>query len=358
MSKKLSLFIPDLTVGGAERVVVNLSKGLTEIGHQVEVVVVNKKGKLVSDLSDSVNLVELTASEVRWSIVPLIRYLRTERPETVISFLTGANVVATVANNLSGMSTNLIITEHNTQTLKQDISSQLDQSLARYLYRFADHIVGVSQGVSENVTEWAHVEERDVTTIYNPVIDEDFITKEHKPPDCAWFNEAVPVIVGAGRHVEQKDFSTLIQAFDTVLSTQDARLVILGEGSLTESYRQQTSALGVSDKVSFPGFVDNPYEYLCHADVFVLSSKWEGLSLVLVEALGCGTPVVSTNCPHGPAEVLDSGEYGLLVPVERPKRMGEAILQTMREPPDPALLRTRAQDFTISRAVKEYEKLL
>ncbi len=357
MTQTISLFIANLTIGGAERVVVNLSKGLSNEGYDVDIVLVEKKGKLLSDVPKSVNIVELGVDRVRYSAIPLARYFRSKQPKVFISFLTGSNVMATLGHLFAGKPSNLIVTEHNTQTMKQDTSSNRDRTLAKYLYPYADHIVGVSEGVSENVSEWANVDRSAITTIYNPVIDDDFIDRKHEKPDCEWFDLDVPIILSAGRHVEQKDYQTLIRAFDQLLSQRDARLIILGEGELTSTYKSLTDRLGISNEVSFPGFVDNPYSYMNHSDVFVLSSRWEGLSLVLIESMACETPVVSTDCPSGPSEVLTDGEYGDLVPVGEPELLKNALVGTLKDPTDKKILRRRARDFSTVKAVREYKKL-
>ena len=178
-------------------------------------------------------------------------------------------------------------------------------------------------------------------------------------PDHEWFtNEDISVVVTAGRHVEQKDHPTLLRAFAELHSELDhTRLVVLGEGPLTPEYQQLSTKLGIKKEVLFPGFVYNPYQYMTHADVFALSSRWEGLSLVLIEAMACGTTVVSTDCPNGPSEVLAGGEYGELVPVGNPRLLKNALVRALSNPTNTRLLRERARDFSVSKAATEYEKL-
>jgi len=356
---KVSLFISDLTIGGAERVAVNLAKGFISLDYDVDIVLVHKEGKFLEDVPESVNIIELDVSRIRWCPLALAKYLRKERPKALISFMTGANVMAVLANKLVGSPCKVIVTEHNTQTEKTSKSVRRDILLGKISYRFADNIVGVSSGVVNDVAEWSGIDNKKIYKIYNPSINENFIHKNREKPEHPWFNSPeVPVILGAGRHTEQKNFKILLKGFSMFLSRCDGRLVLLGEGELTDEYIELSETLGISDKVHMPGFVEDPYPYIQHSNVFVLSSKWEGLSLVLIEAMGCGTPVVSTDCPNGPAEVLKNGKYGPLVPVGDPEALSDAIYDVLENPPEKEFLKERAKDFTIDKITKEYEKLI
>jgi glycosyltransferase involved in cell wall biosynthesis len=161
-----------------------------------------------------------------------------------------------------------------------------------------------------------------------------------------------------GRLTEAKDFGTLIKAFAEVLKVKDCRLVILGEGEKRRELESLIESLNLVNKISMPGFVDNPYKYMRQASVFVLSSKWEGLPNVLIEAMACGTPLVATDCPSGPNEILQNGEYGLLVSVGDKDKMAEAILQQLEVPTDCNKLLERSLNFSVTRAVNEYLKLI
>ncbi|OYR83522.1 hypothetical protein DJ84_08015 [Halorubrum ezzemoulense] len=356
---KISLFIGDLSIGGAERVAVNLANQLAVNGHQVEIVLVERQGELVSAVSDNVNIFELDTKRMRWAVIPLTRYLRESKPEVVIPLLTPANVIMILAAKISRTAPQVIVTEHGQKMESSSLSMKRDTILAKYLYKYADNIVGVSNGVSENVRSWANIDPDSVTTIYNPVIDEEMISRKPPAPPHPWFQQNdIKVILTAGRHVKQKDHSTLIRSFTRLLKDRkDVRLVLLGEGELTPEYEQLAKELGSHEKILLPGFVEDPFQYMSHADVFVLSSRWEGLSLVLIEAMASGTQVVSTDCPSGPSEVLMNGEYGNLVPVGDPEAMKNALIDIFENPFPEERLRDRARDFSIEKSTNQYENL-
>lgn len=359
MNSDIILFIGDLTIGGAERVTVNLANQLAENGHQVEVLVVTEQGELVSELLRSVKFSVLSVNRIRWSMVPLARHLRRSRPDTVISFLTGANVMTILAAQISRVSSQIIVTEHSTQSEAQAFSKKRDMALAKYTYAFADHVVGVSRGVSEDIRKWAKISHDKVSTIYNPVVDEDQLTIVYDPPSHQWFQDnKISVVLSVGRHVKSKDYPTLIRAFARLAKEQeDTRLLLLGGGELTSEYKSLAEHLGVHKKVDMPGFLSDPYPYMSHSDVFALSSMLEGLSLVLIESMACGTPVVSTDCPNGPSEVLVDGKYGELVPIGDSKALKDALSRTLSNPLSGEKLQERARDFSIQKATRQYEAL-
>jgi glycosyltransferase involved in cell wall biosynthesis len=359
MSTKVTLFIGDLSIGGAERVTVNLANQLAENGYQVEVVVVSRQGELVTDLVSDVQFTVLPADRMRWAVIPLVKHLRSSQPDIVISLLTPANIIMILSVKLSMTSPQIIATEHGKKLDEDSVSTQRDLILAKYLYKYADDIVGVSKGVSQDIIKWANIDPNKVTTIYNPTISEELIASDSSiPSQLESRQNGSKIILSAGRHVEQKDFQTLIRSFAKLLADySNIRLVILGEGELTPEYKRLSNELGVQEKVTFPGFVDDPFQYMRHADVFALSSRWEGLSLVLIEAMACGTPVISTDCPSGPAEVLKNGEYGELVPVGDSEAMKNGLKNTLENPLSAEKLRERARDFSIERSTKQYEDL-
>ncbi|WP_251963228.1 glycosyltransferase, partial [Salinibacter ruber] len=179
-----------------------------------------------------------------------------------------------------------------------------------------DRRIAVSKGVAIAAEKFIGVRFQRFDIIYNPVVGPKTFELAEQSVDHSWFaDERPPVVLGTGRLVEEKGFSTLLRAFAEVVRARRARLVILGEGKERPVLEQQAERLGVSDHVWMPGFVSNPMKYMADAEAFVLSSKSEGLGNVLVEAMACGTPVVSTDCPGGPSEVLQEGKHGRLVPV-------------------------------------------
>jgi glycosyltransferase involved in cell wall biosynthesis len=196
-----------------------------------------------------------------------------------------------------------------------------------------------------------------VTVIYNGVISRDFEQKSSLPVTHPWFGLNIPVIVAAGRMVEQKDFATLIKAFAAVARQRDVRLVLLGDGPLRAALVALTKTLNVTDRIDMPGFKANPLPYLRAADLVVMSSCYEGFGMVLAEALACGTPAVSTDCPHGPAEILEHGRVGRLAPPQNPEALAQAIIETLDNPPPVQVLLERARSFGIGACADGYLKV-
>ena len=201
--------------------------------------------------------------------------------------------------------------------------------------------------------------ENRVTTIHNPVDVQAVKEKSRAPLSHPWLGPgSPPVILGAGKLKTQKDFATLLRAFARVRAARPAHMIVLGEGEERRKLEKLARKLGIAAHTVLPGFVDNPFAWMARASVFVLSSAWEGFSNVLVEALACGCSVVSTDCPSGPAEILDAGAYGTLVPVGDDRALADAILAAMRSPRDPERLRSRAAAFSVDAAAGRYLEVL
>jgi glycosyltransferase involved in cell wall biosynthesis len=227
--------------------------------------------------------------------------------------------------------------------------------MVKRTYRFADGIVAVSNGVADDLTEKARIDRDTITTIYNPVVDDTLGEMAAHTPTHPWFGAGQPpVILGVGRLTPQKDFQTLLRAFARLRGEREIRLLILGEGRQRTELTALARELGVTDDFDMPGFVDNPYQYMARASVFALTSLYEGLPGVLIQALACGCPVVSTDCPGGSAEILENGKYGRLVPVQDASELANAIRSTLDAPPDPNELKVRASTFSTVNATRHY----
>jgi glycosyltransferase involved in cell wall biosynthesis len=213
--------------------------------------------------------------------------------------------------------------------------------------------VAVSAGVAEDLAQL--VPANKTTVIYNPIIPANFQSMADEPIHLPWpERDGYSLILGVGRLEIQKDFPTLIEAFKRVSQNRSARLLILGDGTQRGHLEKQIERLELANLVALPGFVQNPYPYMQAADVFVLSSRHEGLSNTLVEAMATGTPVLSTDCPHSPREILEGGKYGILAPVGDPAALAEAILQTLDNPQSPQLLMDRSMEFTAAKSAERY----
>jgi glycosyltransferase involved in cell wall biosynthesis len=265
----------------------------------------------------------------------LVRYLRRERPEALLSVFGYVNIIALWARRLAGVRTPLFVNEQNTVSYEAGNASswrsRLTPQLIKHFYPWADGIVVVSHGVRDDLARLTSISRERITVIYNPsVVRAEVVEKAQAPLDHPWFKpDQPPVLLAVGRLQVQKDYPTLMRAFAQVRQARPARLLILGEGRERPMLEALIAELGLEQDVSLPGFVANPYAYMARASVFVLSSRWEGLPTVLIEALCCGAPVVSTDCPSGPREILRDGLYGPLVPVRDADALARAIGTTL-----------------------------
>jgi glycosyltransferase involved in cell wall biosynthesis len=295
--------------------------------------------------------------------------LAARRPYALYAATTHMNLEAVLARRLAGVDTRVIVSERNAirgGQLQQGWAALFLPALVRRAYGQADAIVAVSDGVADGLAAWSGLPRARIATIYNPVVTDELIGRQSEPVDHPWFQPgAPPVVMSAGRLGRSKDFPTLIRAFARVRRARPARLVIFGKGKSEAKTAKSIAALqvlaaslGMGEDVALPGFVANPVAYMARAATFALSSINEGLPGVLIQALACGCPVVSTDCPSGPAEILAGGRYGRLVPPGDDQALAEAIIATLEAPPPLGLLRERAGFFTVERAVAQYERLM
>ncbi|BAZ12818.1 glycosyl transferase, group 1 family protein [Calothrix sp. NIES-4071] len=357
----IAFFLPNLSGGGAEKVVINLLKEMSQLNLNVDLVVSNTEGPYLNQLPKQVRLVNLAREGVLKSVIPLSRYLKEYRPCVLISHMSHANVVAILASRFARTKTKLILVEHNTLSVDKSklLRAKFVPMFMKWLYPYADNIVCVSEGVAEDLVFQLGLAKEKVKVIYNPVVNEELIAASQASLNHPWFQQGVPpVFLAVGRLTEQKDFITLLEAFALLRRQTVARLVILGEGELRGKLEAKISQLGIAEDVSLPGFATNPYAYMSKASAFVLSSRWEGLGIVLIEAMACGCPVIATDCPNGPKEILEGGKYGYLPPVGDVVALSKAMLQVLNAPVNRELLRQRAIYFSSKRAVSEYLYLL
>lgn len=328
--KLISLFLPSLRGGGAERVMLNLARGFAERGYEVDLVLAKAEGPYLSQVPDNIRVIDLKSARVLYSLHGLIRYLRQERPHALLSALDHANVVALWAKKISRVPTRIVVSVHSTISKASANARSLREKLTplfiRIFYTWADAVVTVSRGVADDLIKLTKLPQEKVHVIYNPVVTPELFAKAEEPLDHPWFTPGEPpVILSVGRLTPAKDYPTLIKAFALVRKEMPVRLIILGEGEERPKLEALIRELGLERDVDLPGFVDNPYKYMKRASVLVLSSQWEGLPTVLVEALALGIPVVSTDCPSGPKEILNNGEYGRLVAVGNQKELAQSI---------------------------------
>jgi glycosyltransferase involved in cell wall biosynthesis len=318
--------------GGAERVLLNLIQEFVRQGIKVDLVLNVVGGPYLSQLPPEVRVVDLKEPRLLPGLFPLVRYLQKERPAVLISALHYTNEIAIWAKRLAGVPTRVVVSEHNTLSVhaRERSTDRWSPRLAKLFYPMADTIVAVSQGVAKDLRQVTGLPADRIQVIYNPVISPEILRKAKETVEHPWFASGQPpVILGVGRLEPQKDFATLIRAFAQVQRIRPARLMILGNGQERSRLKSLIGELGLQETVKLQGFVSNPYAYMARSAALVVSSQWEGLPTVLIEAMAVGTPVVSTDCDSGPNEILDNGQYGWLVPVGDTDAIAEAILQTL-----------------------------
>ncbi|MEM7222919.1 MAG: glycosyltransferase [Pseudomonadota bacterium] len=391
--KHLAILVPTLDGGGAERVMLYIVPGLARLGYRIDLVVCRAQGHLRDRLPPEARLVELERSSIAagrlnalasdpagflelarpmlfpiksvWALrygASLTAYLKREQPDILLSGGQYFNLVALWARRRAAVATRVAITEHTVLTPNIEARPghwrhQYLPPLLRRTYPWADAIISVSRGVGDDLAKITGLARARITTIYNPVVSSDMAALAEAPLDHPWFDGGGgPALLAAGRLVFEKDFPTLLRAFARVRKARDAKLIILGSGGkLGSAVDDLVKRLDLTEHVAFEGWVENPFAYMSRASVFVLSSLYEGLGNVLIEAMACGCPVVSTDCPSGPAEILAKGHYGPLVPVGDDAAMAEAILGVLDEPIDAQVLKDRADDFTVEKAVAQYQ---
>jgi len=344
----VAFFLNNLKGGGIQRFVVNLASEFSRHGLSVDVVVANPIGPFIKYLKNentrsSISLVTLDNPRVRKIPLKLAEYLRQNKPSAMIANMHYNNEMAILARRIAGVSTQIVVVEHNTLPPIKGVSlTQPKFSLGLHpdranlliniFYPWANQIIATSQGVADDLVRISHLSASKLQVIYNPIITSELREKSQQPLENPWFSaNGKPVILGVGRLEPQKDFQTLVQAFSCARKEIDARLVILGSGSQYSALKSLVRELNLENSVFLPGYVDNPYTYMAKASIFVLSSAWEGFGNVLVEAMAVGTPVISTNCRSGPSEILANGEYGELVPVRNVEALSQAILKVLVE---------------------------
>ena len=396
-ANRIAVLLPSLQGGGAERSMLNLVQAFLARGRAVDLVLHQAKGEYLAEVPKGATMIELDATgdlQSRWiaamaairdffallrpvllakknapevaRLRSLQRYMEKRRPDVVLSALTYANLVAVWAKQTSASGVPVVVSERNALATYCASPHKFRKWRFRYLpelvrrtYPGADAVVAVSSHVAHELTTVIGLPPQSVTTIYNPVVDDTLRASAAAALEHMWFAPgAVPVILGVGRLTEQKDFPTLLRAFASVRAKREVRLVILGEGRLRGDLEELASQLGIQADVDMPGFVENPFQYMARASVLVLPSLYEGLPGVLIQAMACGCPVVSTDCPGGSAEILADGEYGALVEVGDANGMANAVLVELDQPTASDTLQRRAEDFSVERAVSNYLNLL
>lgn len=355
--KRVSFFIPSLRGGGAERMTVNIANALAGKGYAVDLVLSKAEGPYLDIVREDVRIVDLGTFRVSSSLPGLVSYLKKNKPEVLLSAMSHANIVAVIAKIIAMVPTRVYVSERNNVSTSLKGLGWFKRFMLIFLmkvtYTLSARVVAISKGAADDLSSRVGIKRCHISVVYNPAFSERMFHDIPAAPHSWLIDKDVPVIIGIGRLSLEKNFSLLIRAFSEVVKTRKARLVILGEGNERASLESLITDLDVNDVVDLPGFTSSPESYLSRASLFVLSSDSEGFGNVLVEAMGSGVPIVSTNCPSGPSEILENGKWGKLVPPGDAEALSGAILETLdqNEFPD---VKTRAKDFGIDAAVDGY----
>lgn len=350
-------FQPNFRAAGVEKVNILLANEMHRKGVNTSFLVFKKEGEFLHQLNPEINVIELDISRALFSLPRLILFFLKNRVHFISSY-NNLSVLAIVANILTFKRSKIYACEHNTLSIinkaKGSWKDKLIAKMLHWFYPLATGVIAVSQGVADDLSNYAKVKREIITVLHNPVVNNDLKNKSQEKPKHEWLlNKTTPVFVASGRLEIQKNFSLLINAFSQVSKKIDARLLILGEGSLRPQLQEQINKLNLQDKCELIGYVDNPYSYVRHSDVFVLSSDFEGLPTVIIESLACNTAVVSTDCPSGAAEILESGKWGKLVPVGDADTLAQAMLESVSEVKEIDLTE-RANFFSVEVSTQKY----
>ena len=371
----LAIFLYGATTGGASRRALTLASEFAARGHRVDLVLVNANSPLHGEIDRRIHQVILNgrfaaphwlrASKrrgLRASIPALAHYLRTARPDVLMSAANSGHASAVLAHSLSGSPAKLVLricTHLSGATAGRTRPPRpMARIAARLLFGRADLVIAGSDDVARDIERLSGIAPERIRRIYNPIVGPDTESRTQQPIDHPWFAQGEPpVILSVGRFVAQKDYPTLLRAFARVRAQRPARLLILGEARKErrrEQLLEMADELGLAQDVALPGHVDNPLAYMSRAAVFALSSSWEGLPGVLIEALASGCPVVTTDSPGGSSEIVDAGKYGRLVPTRDPEALANALLATLDEPRQEDRQKRRAADFSVDASAEHY----
>jgi glycosyltransferase involved in cell wall biosynthesis len=317
------------------------------------------EGAFLEDVPADVPVLNLEAASLWTAWRPLAALLRANPPDILLSTCSGTNVVACLARLLTGNRLRLVLSERNVMVRDQPpVKKWLLLAAKRLLYPSADGITAVSSGVKSDLMARLGIAENRIRVVYNPVVGPELVRLAAEEVPDRRLIEPPPTILGAGRLVPAKGFDTLIRAFALVRRHREAKLVILGEGPLRLELLKLAEELGVAGQVALPGFDKNPFRYMARCSVFVLSSRFEGLPGVLIQAMACGVPVISTNCPAGPGEIIDPDRDGVLVPVDSPRQLAEQIVALLDDPARCSTMGRRAREkastFSVDSVMDRY----
>lgn len=358
----ITILLPDLRAGGAERISIDLAHEFSRQGHLVEFALMDASGEFLKEATSAFTVVDLRTPRSRNLPRTLTRYIRARRPDMIIANMWPLTVAAVVGRFLSRTRTRLLLVDHCMLSDQYRSWGRLQHLAMRismgFFYRGADAVGAVSRGVAKDVARLALLRPDKVSVLGNPMRRLPTGSQAHLSyADSLWACPVGARVLTVGSLKSQKNHSLMLRAF-AQLRLPNARLMIVGGGEDEGLLRRLSEQLGISDRVIFAGFQADPSPFYLTSDLFVLSSDYEGLPTVLLEALSCGLRVVSTDCPSGPSEILDNGRLGKLVPAGDETALANAMKDALAEPADTRALKRRAEDFAPEIAARRYLELM
>lgn len=359
--KNLILAFSNLGFGGAQRAMIGLLRGIDPEEWNLSILTQSPTGTYAKDVPKYVTVVNL-GGNIFSQLFMIQRYCRKNPDHIILGAQSRSSRIFSLLKFLRVINNRLIIREPN-----RIISQKIGWAdipwvpIVPYIYRSADSFIGLSAAVRDDLAAMLGRPKETIPIIPNALNIEEVLEKSSERVQHKFFedSEDTPVVIAVGRLVEQKGFDVLIDAVARLRQSRPVRLMILGQGPLLLKLQQQANELGFGADIDFPGFVTNPYAYLARADVFVLSSRWEGSPNALLEAMAIGIPCVACDCPSGPREILVSPELGLLCPIDDPKAMAGAILESLDNPGEPSIRQEHIRrNHGVESWVRAYERVL
>jgi glycosyltransferase involved in cell wall biosynthesis len=356
---RLAVFFATSGHSGVDRGLSHLIPGLLQRNIAVDLLTIQGHGPNLQLDSPHFRQIPLKTSHVYSALPGLVRYLRRERPSAIFTGKDRVNRTAAVAHLLAGGECHLLLrmgTHLGTSLAHRGLGERIATTLSlRLLYRRASKVIASSEGVAVDLRQRARLPSERVAAVPFPAIPAELLTEARARPAHPWFHDqGPPIVLGVGELSSRKGFDLLLHAFARLRQQRPVRLMILGEGEQRRSLEQLVEKLGIAENTALPGFVADVYGFMAHADAFALPSRWEGLGLALIEALALGTPATATDCPSGPAEILQDGAVGPLVPVDDVERLTAALGQLLDDPPDTVTLRAAAERYEIQRCCDRF----
>jgi glycosyltransferase involved in cell wall biosynthesis len=360
-SDRLAFLLPDMRGGGAERVALTLIKAFVARGYSVDLLLMRANGELLPLVPAEVDIIDLGVTRIRGAVRPVARYLARAKPVALHISMWPLTIAGVLAGMVGRSGARIIVTDHSALSKQYGGGGNWHRRFLRWsmrwLYPRADARVVVAAETAKDLSDLSGLPLQSFEVIHNPV----------EPPSSAiavpdiellWGGETGRRILNVGRMTAEKNQILLLEAFAKLSANSEVRLTILGDGPLRSELEKRARDLGIADRVKMPGFIIDPTPYYRSADLFALSSNFEGYPLVLIEALRCGLPIVSTDCVSGPAEILRNGEFGCLTPCNDPDALADAMRGELAAPTNTKRLEARAEFLSGAHTTARYLELM